>query len=102
VRTARRLTGGFILERSRAPHIFFLALAVALVVAYFRVASVPTPEPRRPAYTWDSAVAEVRAQVGGSMAAVRHQRDLQRGRYVKMWEDTQQLDQKLGGSGLGQ
>lgn len=76
-------------------------MAISILVAWLRVASVSTGQPDHAPYTWDTALSEVRAEFAATVAGLRHERDLQRGRYVKMRNDTRVLDQKLGGSSLG-
>jgi hypothetical protein len=83
------------LHRTLAPRLFTAAAAAAVVLAYFRVASVPDPATPRPSYSWDTAISQMVADIDASVAGLRQEFAEQKATYVKMYDDTRLLEEKL-------
>lgn len=86
---------GEFLHRTLTPRLFAVAAAAAVVLAYFRVASVPPPTTPSPTYTWDTAISETVADIEASVVGVRLEFARQQATYTKMWNDTRALEEKL-------
>ncbi len=86
---------GEFLHRTLAPRVFAAAAAAAVVLAYFRVASVPETTTPGPSYTWDAAVAEIVADIDATVAGLRVELSERKARYTKMYDDTRLLEEKL-------
>jgi hypothetical protein len=86
---------GEFLHRTLAPRLFAAAAAAVVVLAYFRVASVPEATAPGPSYTWDTAVEEIVADIDATVAGLRTELAEQKARYTRMYNDTRQLEEKL-------
>jgi hypothetical protein len=83
------------LHRTLTPRLFAVAAAAAVVLAYFRVASVPPPTTPDPTYTWDTAISEIAADIDATVVGVRREFAEQKATYTKMYDDTRMLEEKL-------
>ena len=86
---------GEFLHRTLTPRLFAVAAAAAVVLAYFRLASVPPPTTPGPTYTWDTAIGETVADIEATVAGVRQEFAEQKAMYTKMYDDTRALEEKL-------
>jgi hypothetical protein len=86
---------GEFLHRTLTPRLFAVAAAAAVALAYFRVASVPEPTTPGPAYTWDTAISEAVADIEATVVGVRAEIAEQKATYIKMYNDTRALEEKL-------
>ena len=86
---------GEFLHSTLAPRLFTAAAAATVLLAYFRVASVPEPTTPGPSYTWDTAVGEIVAEIDATVVGLRMELAEQRARYTKMYNDTRLLEEKL-------
>ena len=65
-----------------------MAAAAAVVLAYFRLASVPPSTTPSPTYTWDTAISETVADIDATVVGVRQELAEQKATYTKMYNDT--------------
>ena len=72
-----------------------MAAAAAVVLAYFRVASLPQSTTPSPTYTWDTAISEMVADIDATVAGLRLELAEQKATYTKMYNDTRLLEEKL-------
>ena len=72
-----------------------MAAAAAVVLAYFRVASLPPPTTPRPTYSWDTAISETVADINATVVGLRQEFAEQKATYTKMYNDTRLLEEKL-------
>ncbi len=86
------------MHRTLTPRLFAVAAAAAVVLAYFRVASVPPSTTPSPTYTWDTAISETVADIDATVAGLRLEFAEQKATYTKMWNDTRLLEEKLTSS----
>jgi hypothetical protein len=86
---------GEFLHRALAPRLFAAAAAAVVLLAYFRVASVPEATTARPSYSWDTAIGEIVADVDATVVGLRMELAEQKARYTKMYNDTRLLEEKL-------
>ena len=86
---------GEFLHSTLAPRLFAAAAAAAVLLAYFRVASVPEATTPGPSYTWDTAVGEIVADIDATVVGLRMELAEQKARYTKMYNDTRLLEEKL-------
>jgi hypothetical protein len=86
---------GEFLHGTLAPRLFAAAAAAAVLLAYFRVVSVPDPTTPRPSYTWDTVVNETIADVEATVAGARREFAEQKALYSRMYADTRLLEEKL-------
>jgi hypothetical protein len=86
---------GEFLHRALAPRLFVAAAAAVVVLAYFRVASLPGTTTPGPSYTWDTAVGEIVADIDATVVRLRMELADQKARYTKMYSDTRLLEEKL-------
>jgi hypothetical protein len=83
------------LHRTLTPRLFAVAAAAAVVLAYFRLASVPPPTTPDPTYTWETAISETVADIEATVVGVRQEFAEQKAMYTKMYDDTRALEEKL-------
>jgi len=83
------------LHRTLTPRLFAVAAAAAVVLAYFRVASLPPPATPSPTYSWDTAISETVADIDATVAGLRQEFAEQKATYTKMYNDTRMLEEKL-------
>ena len=83
------------MHRTLTPRLFAVAAAAAVVLAYFRLASLPPPTTPGPTYTWDTAVGEIVADIDATVVGLRAEFDQQVATYTKMYNDTRTLEEKL-------
>ena len=86
---------GEFLHRTLTPRLFAVAAAAAVVLAYFRVASVPPSTTPAPTYTWDTAISEIVADVDATVVGLRTELAEQKATYTKMYNDTRALEERL-------
>jgi len=86
---------GEFLHSALAPRLFAAAAAAAVLLAYFRVASVPEETTPGPSYSWDTAVGEIVADIDATVVRLRMELAEQKARYTKMYTDTRLLEEKL-------
>ena len=91
---------GEFLHRTLTPRLFAVAAAAAVVLAYFRVASVPPPTTPSPTYTWDTAFSEIVADIDATVVGLRTEFAEQKAMYTKMYDDTRILEEKLTSSSM--
>ncbi len=72
-----------------------MAAAAAVVLAYFRLASVPPPTTPGPTYSWDTVIGETVADIEATVVGVRQELDQQVAMYTKMYNDTRALEERL-------
>jgi hypothetical protein len=72
-----------------------MAAAAVVVLAYYRVASVPEPSTPGPTYSWDTVVQETIWDVEATVAGLRREYAEQKALYSKMYADTRELEEKL-------
>ena len=78
-----------------APRLFAAAAAAVVLLAYYRVASVPESSTPGTTYTWDTVVSETVADVEATVAGVRREFVEQKALFSKMYADTRLLEEKL-------
>ena len=86
---------GEFLHRTLAPRLFAAAAAAVVVLAYFRVASVPEATTPGPSYSWDTAIGEIVADIDATVAGLRMELAEQKTKYTKMYNDARLLEEKL-------
>lgn len=86
---------GEYLHRTLTPRLFAVAAAAAVVLSYFRLASVPPSTTPAPTYTWDTAISETVADIDASVVVFRQKLAEQKATYTKMWNDTRLLEERL-------
>ena len=86
---------GEFLRSTLAPRLFAAAVVAAVLLACFRVASVPETTTPGPTYTWETAVAEIVADIDATVVGLRVELAEQKARYTKMYDDTRLLEEKL-------
>ena len=84
------------MKRSLQRRLFAAAAAVAVVMAYVQVASLPpTSTEQQQDYTWDSFVSEVRGDIAATVTGIRRERDERKAVLTRMRDDLRVLDQQL-------
>ncbi len=78
-----------------APRFFAVAATAVVVLAYYRVASLPEPPTTSTTYSWDTVVSDTVADVEATVAGVRREFAEQKALYSKMYADTRELEEKL-------
>ena len=77
------------------PRRFLMVVAALLAVAVYRVDSVPGPTPPYGGYTWQTAIDEVRHQVGTTVSGLREQILEAQATYDQMSDDVRTLQAQL-------
>ena len=83
------------MHQTLAPRLFAVAAAAVVVLAYYRVASLPESQTPSPTYSWDTVVSETIADVEATVVGLRREYAEQKALYSKMYADTRELEEKL-------
>ena len=78
-----------------APRLWAVAATAVVLLAYYRLASVPEPATPGPTYSWDTVVGDTITDVEATVAGLRREYAEQKALYSKMYADTRLLEEKL-------